>query len=271
MAAAELAIPALGETSLSKAEVERSNLKTYPDLKDSGVEWLGNVPTHWSVRPLKHWVVVNSAVLPEDTDPDYVIDYVDIGAVGTGHLVAAPQRMTFRDAPSRARRVVRPGDTLVSTVRTYLKAVWHAEQAGPELIASTGFAVLTPRVAAWPQFVNYVCQSQPFTNCVTANSVGVAYPGIAETKLGTLPVAVPPLAEQITIARVLDHATSRIDRYIRAKERLVRAAQTATRGGLLDEYRNRLIADVVTGKLDVRNLAHAVPGRSDLARGVHPS
>ena len=129
--------------------------------------------------------------------------------------------MSFRDAPSRARRIVRAGDTLVSTVRTYLKAVWHAEQAKAGLIASTGFAVLTPRCGTWSKFVSYVCQSQPFTDGVMANSVGVAYPAIAESRLGSLAIAVPPPEEQESIARFLAHITSRIDRHIRAKEKLL--------------------------------------------------
>ena len=215
----------------------------YPNLRHSDVEWLGDVPAHWAVRPLKHWVVVNESVLPEDTDPDYTLDYVDIGSVGTGNLVAPPERMTFRAAPSRARRIVRTGDTLVSTVRTYLKAVWYAEKAGSALIASTGFAVLTPRTTAWPKFVSYVCQSQPFTNCVTANSVGVAYPGIAETKLGTLVVAVPPVREQVAIARVLDRVASHIDGYIRDKKKLI---------SLLEEQKQVLVHNAVTGRIDVR-------------------
>ena len=62
-------------------------LKPYPAMKDSGVPWLGCVPEHWDVRPLKHWLGVNQSVLPDDTDPDYVLEYMDIGSIGTGRLV----------------------------------------------------------------------------------------------------------------------------------------------------------------------------------------
>ncbi len=215
-------------------------LLPYPAYKPSGVEWLGDVPAQWGVRPLKHWLEINQSVLPEDTNPDSVLEYLDVGSVGTGHLVSAPRRVPFRDAPSRARRVVRERDTLVSTVRTYLKAVWHANTAG--LIASTGFAVLTPRSDTSSRFVSYVCQSQPFTDAVMANSVGIAYPAIAETKLESLAVAVPPPAEQAAIARFLDHATSRIDCYIRAKEKLI---------ALLAERQRAAISEAVGGKTNV--------------------
>ena len=226
-------------------------LKPYPAMKNSDVPYVGEVPTHWDVRKLKHWLLVNRATLPEDTDPDYTFDYLDIGSVGTGRLVAPPQRIRFGDSPSRARRVVRQGDTIVSTVRTYLKAVWHAEEPNPDQIASTGFAVLTPRSSTCPKFVSYLCQSQPFTDRVTADSVGVAYPAIAETKLAAFEVPVPPLSEQNAIVTFLDDADSRIDRYIRAKQKLISPLEEE-KGGLIREYRTRLIADVVTGKLDVR-------------------
>ena len=241
-------------------------LPPYPAYKDSGVEWLGAVPAHWEVRRLKNWLGVNELLLSEDTDPEYTFDYLDIGSVETGRLAARPQRIRFGNSPSRARRVVRSGDTIVSTVRTYLKAVWHAEHPGADLIASTGFAVLTPRRGTSPSFASYLCQSDPFTNRVTAESVGIAYPAIAETRLGTFEVCVPPVAEQVAIARFLDAADRRIQRYIRAKEKLIGAASQGQReSSLVHEWRTRLIADVVTGKLDVRKAAVERPDKTKAA------
>ena len=198
-----------------------ADLKPYPETRDSGVEWLGEVPLHWEVLRLKAWLDINQLVLPEDTNPDYTFDYVDIASIETGQLSARPERIRFGDSPSRARRLVRPGDTLVSTVRTYLKAVWHVEHVYPDLIASTGFAVLTPRRGTFPKFISYFIQSDPFTGRVSAESVGIAYPAIAETRLGTLEVCVPPLSEQAAIVRFLDHADRRIRSYIRAKQKLI--------------------------------------------------
>ena len=219
-------------------------LKPYPDYKDSGVPWLGEVPKHWEVRRLKSWLDVNEFVLSEDTDPEYTFEYLDIGSVATGRLTAKPERIRFGNSPSRARRVVRPGDTIVSTVRTYLKAVWHAEHQGDDLVASTGFAaLLTPRRGTFPRFVSYFCQSDPFTNRVTAEAVGIAYPAIAETRLGTFEVCIPPYPEQAAIVRFLDYADRRIRRYIRAKQKLI---------ALLEEQKQALIHQAVTGQIDVR-------------------
>ncbi len=173
-------------------------------LKPSGVEWLGDVPAHWEVRRLKHWVGINEAVLPENTDPYFEFRYLEIGAVGAGTLVSEPVKTRFGNAPSRARRIVRTGDTIVSTVRTYLKATWFAEDVKDDLICSTGFAVFTPRKAVWPNFVGYITQSNALTDRVTAASVGTAYPAIAESRLGAFHVALPPLDEQAAIVEYLD-------------------------------------------------------------------
>ena len=218
-------------------------LKPYPAYKPSGAEWLGDVPANWEVRRLKSWLEMNQATLPENTKPDYRFDYLEIGAVGTGRLTAKPEKIQFGVSPSRARRVVRSGDTIVSTVRTYLKAVWHAEDANADLIVSTGFAVLTPKPETSPKFVSYVCQSDPFINRVTAESVGITYPAIAETRLGTFDVCVPPHPEQTAIVRFLNHADRRIRRYIRAKQKLI---------ALLEEQKQAIIHQAVTcGQIDV--------------------
>lgn len=223
-------------------------------LKPSSIEWLGDVPAHWDVRRLKHWVGINEAVLPETTNPDFEFRYLEIGAVGTGVLIDEPSTIRFADSPSRARRIVRSGDTIVSTVRTYLKAVWFAEDVNDDLICSTGFAVLTPRQETAPKFVSYLAQSNAFTDRVTAESVGIAYPAIAESRLSSFHVCVPPLPEQTAIVKYLDKATADVDAAIARARRHVE---------LLREYRTRLIADVVTGKLDVREAAMVLSEKAD--------
>ena len=100
-----------------------------------------------SLIPLKHLARINERALPDSTDPDQAIRYLDIGSVGRGELTDTPQRMYFREAPSRARRLVRTGDTIVSTVRTYLRSVWPVTGDTDDLVVSTGFAVLSPMIS----------------------------------------------------------------------------------------------------------------------------
>ena len=212
-------------------------------LKPSGVEWLGDVPEHWDVRWLKFWVDTNKRTLSEKTDPNFQFRYIEIGGVSEGALLNEPAAIRFGSAPSRARRIVRQGDTIVSTVRTYLKAVWFADDEADDLVCSTGFAVLTPKVDAFPKFVSYVVQSDAFIHQVMANSVGVAYPAISVSKLRVLYVPVPPIAEQRAIAEYLDAKTAAIDAAIAHYERMA---------ALVAEYWTVLVADAVTGRIDLR-------------------
>ncbi|MCY3654090.1 MAG: restriction endonuclease subunit S, partial [Cyanobacteria bacterium MAG IRC1_bin_28] len=161
----------------------------------------------------------------------------------SGRLTETPKRLRFGNTPSRARRIVAHGDTIVSTVRTYLKAVWYADNLQEPLIASTGFAVLTPDKNTLPKFVSYICESNPFIDLVTSESVGIAYPAIAETRLGTFSVCIPPLPEQAAIARFLDHTTQRVQHHIHAKQKLIK---------LLEEQKQVITHQAVTGQINVQ-------------------
>lgn len=222
-------------------------------FKPSGIEWMGDVPEHWSVKPLKRWVHLNASTLGEKTDPDFEFRYLDIGSVKTGRLAKELERLRFENAPSRARRVLQRGDTIISTVRTYLKAIWYVNEEADDLIASTGFAVMTPGKDVESEYLGYVIQSTGFVNRVTANSIGIAYPAIAETVLGRFPVVMPStLEEQQSILAHIKAESAPLDQAIE---------QALTEIKLIREYRDRQIADVVTGQVDVRGW---VPGPDDI-------
>ena len=225
----------------------------HPDvpLKPSGIPWLGDIPKHWDVRPIKHWTKINARTLGEATAASFEFRYIDIGAVRTGRLVAAPEVMRFDRSPSRARRVLVAGDTIISTVRTYLKAVWFAGENPVNLVASTGFAVFSPLASVEPEYLSYVLQDSGFVDQVTGNSVGIAYPAIAESVLARLRIAIPPSrSEQVGIIVAIKDQTGPLNTAISRTEREI---------ALMQEYRTRLTADLVTGKLDVREAAAQLP------------
>jgi type I restriction enzyme S subunit len=213
-------------------------------MKDSGVEWVGEIPALWEIKRLKNIVQLNPEVLPETTDPDYLIQYIDITNVDEVSGVNPPDEMPFDTAPSRARRIVRSGDTILSTVRTYLKAVAYFENPPDNLIVSTGFAVLRPDIGIYPPYIFALIRCQPFIESVVSNSVGVAYPAINPSELAALPVWAPPTAEeQEAIVEYLEKEISKIDGLIaKIREAIDR----------LKEYRTALISAAVTGKIDVR-------------------
>lgn len=206
--------------------------------------------------PLKHIAGINERALAEATDPDYCFRYVDIGTVGRGELVAEPQEMRFEDAPSRARRLVRSGDTIVSTVRTYLLAVWPVPDGAEDLVVSTGFAVLTPRNVD-PRYFSWWVRSDPFIEDVVARSVGVSYPAINALELGDLKVWLPSPNEQRAIADFLDTETDRIDATIAKKRRMIGLVEDRWRAELREELR-RLGRDTVA----LRHIARVKRGQS---------
>ena len=105
-------------------------------MKNSGVEWLGDVPAHWEVCRLKDEVTFNDETLGDKTDLDYEILYVDISNVSLNKGIIKKDLMTFENSPSRARRIVKNGDVIVSTVRTYLKAITQIKNGEENLIVS---------------------------------------------------------------------------------------------------------------------------------------
>ncbi len=219
-----------------------SKYSAYPVYKDSGVEWLGEVPEHWEVRRLKFTVSHNDETLPENTPEDEILEYVDISSVNLVEGITKTEQLSFEKAPSRARRLVKNGDTIISTVRTYLKAIAFIENAPDNLVVSTGFAVIRPSNNVNAKFFAYFFQGQFFIDKVVANSIGVSYPAINASDLVCIPVSYPEQKEQQQIAAFLDNKTAHLDTLIEKKQQMI---------GLLNEKRIALITQAVTKGLDL--------------------
>jgi len=213
----------------------------YLSYKDSGVEWLGEIPEHWEVKRLKYVTRINQDVLSENTNSDYVLRYMDISNVDSNGLILNSQEMRFENAPSRARRMVKHGDTIISTVRTYLRAIAFINKPPGNLIVSTGFAVIRPKPELHPKFLWRIVQSSDFVDAVVSYSEGVSYPAINSSVLANFMVWFPSINEQRAIANFLDRKTAESDALIAKKELLIE---------LLQEKRTALISHAVTKGLD---------------------
>jgi len=111
------------------------------------------------------------------------------------------------------------------------------------LIASTGFAVLTPKNNVVPKYLKYLLSSSYFLNKVSFWSVGVNYPSINNNRLMSIKIAVPPtLKEQIEIIE-------KIEKWIEKLNYKISKAQTEIKK--IKEYKESLITNVVTGKIKV--------------------
>ncbi len=217
------------------------SLPSYPKYKPSGVEWLGPVPEEWKVAPLKVHASHNDDVLDEATAPNLEITYVDISNVDGTKGIIAKEALQFSGAPSRARRRVKHGDVIVSTVRTYLKAVARIRDPEENLIVSTGFAVIRPKGSLQPDFLGYLVSCSYFVEQVIAKSTGVSYPAINASELVAIPVVVPPSSDQDGIGSFLDRETAKIDALVAEQQLLIE---------LLKEKRQAVISHAVTKGLN---------------------
>lgn len=215
-----------------------SYYKPYPTYKNSGVKWIIQVPEHWEFKPLKISVTHNDDVIPDFTHPEELIKYVDISSVSYNEGISKAEEMVFGNAPSRARRKAKVGDVIVSTVRTYLKAVASVDEEFADCTFSTGFAVLRSRPKKIePRFLKWLVLNDLFIQAVEAHSEGLSYPAINPPTLVALKTALPSIDEQKIIASVLDTETSHINSLIAKKSRFIE---------LLKEKRQSLIIESVT-------------------------
>ena len=222
-------------------------------LKPSGVEWLGDVPAHWEVTALHHKYsqslgkmldskrIMGDHLLPYLRNTDIQWDRINVDNLPTMDI-----------PPSEYDRyTVRPGDLLVCEGgEVGRSALWSGE------LTICGFQKalhrLRPRREDVPRFMYYVLRSASNRNVFSDGHVStIAH--LTGDKLRAHRFPFPSLPEQTAIVEHLDKATANIDAAITRARR-----QTE----LLREYRTRLIADVVTGKLDVREAAANLPERA---------
>ena len=206
-------------------------------MKDGGVEWIGEIPAGWETNRLKYCTTYNDEILKDSTPKEEIIRYVEIGSVSLEDGVKNIENYTFKEAPSRARRIARKGDIIISTVRTYLKAIASIKEE--QLIVSTGFCVLRSNHTVNNGYLEYFCKSNIFTDYVSANSYGISYPAINAASLVAFHIVQPPTAEQQQIADYLDKKCAKIDKLISVKQQKI---------DKLNEYKKSLIYEYVTGK-----------------------
>lgn len=213
------------------------------ELKKTDDTWLKEFPKHWEFKPLKRYVKLNQHSITEKTKPNYLLKYVDIGNVTFNGLLNEPEEITFEKAPSRARRIVKSGDTILSTVRTYLKAIAFFDIADDNLIASTGFAVLSPSKNIIPKYLKYLLSSSYFLHKVNFWAIGVNYPSINNDRIMSIKVAVPPtIEEQKRIIEFIEIGLVDFEKTISKAKLEIEKAK---------EYQESLITQVVTGQLKV--------------------
>lgn len=197
-----------------------------------------------TVTPLRYVYTVNDETLPASTDSNYEFTYCDVTSVQTGHVKIPETTTTFSQAPSRARRIARPGDVVYATIRPNLKATALVPQVETPLIVSTAFAVLRPKEGLLPKYLAYAVQDGTFTHQLSRSAVGVSYPAIDEQTVKAARIPVPDMESQRRIVEFLDAELEQIDALTAEQERLV-SLLIERRVALADVIMESIEADLV--------------------------
>ena len=212
------------------------------EMKDSGIKWIRNIPKHWKLTKIKYFTSFNDEVLDDKTDPNYSFHYIEVGDVSFNKGIFIKEKILFKNCPSRARRIVKPKDVIISTVRTYLKSISIVPDI-PNLICSTGFCILRSKnKKLLPEYLSYFVKTNGFIQEVVKNSYGVSYPAINSIELTQFYLLLPPVEEQKQIIQEIGKQEDLIIKIIQKNEEKI---------VLLKEYLQSLVSSAVTGKIRI--------------------
>ncbi|MEI6309100.1 MAG: restriction endonuclease subunit S [bacterium] len=230
-------------------------------LKPPGVEWLGDIPEHWKVNRLK--TLVSSVTSGSRGWSNYMADtgvlFIRIGNLTRTSIDLDMEKIVHLQLPSRVlgetvRTRARAHDILLS-ITAFIGSVAVVPAGIEEAYVSQHVACCRPRAgSANPRWVAYVLLSSIGQTHGKLSMYGGTKQGLSLDDVKNYIVLLPPLDEQERLVDWIESTSSNIDAGIRSAQREM---------SLLREYRTRLIADVVTGKLDVREAAAHLPDEAD--------
>jgi type I restriction enzyme S subunit len=218
-------------------------------LKPSGIPWLGDIPQHWQVRRLKSFVsnvADQTAVMSADEI------YIALENVESWTGRVKPQSRQDEALFTGQVKRFQANDVLFGKLRPYLAKVITASSSG---VCVGEFFVLRPIDSLVSSlFLEQLLRTSTTIDVINSSTFGAKMPRADWQFVGDLRVALPPVTEQNAIVESIHLATRPLAAAISRLEREIE---------LLREYRTRLVADVVTGKLDVREAAAKLPAQPD--------
>lgn len=204
-------------------------MKQYEAYKDSGIQWLGEIPSHWDLQRTKRIVR-----LVTDNVSDHSLKKVALENIEswTGRFIETENEFAGEGVEFRQN------DILFGKLRPYLAKVYKAEFSGQSVGDIYVFRALDNKSS---DFLKYLFISYPFISIVDGSTYGAKMPRANWDFISNLILPVPPLAEQEVIAAYLDQKVGKIDAILSEKEAMVEQLQ---------QYRKSLISETVTRGLD---------------------
>lgn len=209
-------------------EVVTKGLNNQVEFKDSGFNWIGIIPSHWEVKKLKYYIN------PSREKSNANLPYIGLENIEshTGKFISTDSVYDISQA-----LLCKKGDVIFGKLRPYLAKAFLADS---DYCCSSEFVVM--RDAPNPEFLLFVLLSGYFVDKVDASTYGAKMPRADIDYILNLPIAVPPIKEQIEIVAKVKMQFDVIDRMIAPKQKLL---------DLLQERKQIIINDVVTGKVKV--------------------
>ncbi|WP_323601389.1 restriction endonuclease subunit S [Pseudomonas putida] len=208
-------------------------------MKDSGVEWLGEVPVHWEVLATKRFfrMVVDPA--PENNDFELLSIYTEIGVRPRKDLEQKGNKASTTDGYLRVKK----GDLIVNKLLAWMGAIGHSEYDG---VTSPAYDILRPGRELAPKFYHYVFRGKSAQQEFKRWSRGIMEMRLRLyfDELGRILMPFPPSGEQEKIVEFIEAMEAKFDSLTQAASEQVK---------LLSERRSALISAAVTGKIDVRS------------------
>ena len=201
-----------------------TELKPYPEYRDSGVRWLRDIPRHWECRRLGTFGSLRTAKATSRSFP-VALENID---GWSGRFISSDSDLSGDGTKFQH------GDILFGKLRPYLAKVWLADRDGE---AIGDFHVITTSSEIEPKFLQYAMLTRSFISLADGSTYGAKMPRVGWEFLRGLEWTLPPLAEQRAIASFLDHETAEIDAFIADQEQLI---------ALLNERRAATITQAVT-------------------------
>ena len=234
-------------------------------MKDSGVEWLGKVPAHWTVSPLKHVVNLKSGGTPDKSRRDYWdgdIPWASAKDLKVDALFDTIDHITEAALEDSAATLIDAGIVLVVVRGMILARLFPVVTAQVPMAINQDLKAVSAREPARNDWLAWLLRASSVETLSRLDEAGHGTKALRMDAWGDMRIAVPPPPEQLDIAAHLRGACARVDELIAEAESAIK---------LLAERRAALICAAVTGKIDVRDSADLLTAwaetKADIAAG----
>ena len=220
--------------------------KPYLAYRPSEVAWLEETPAHWEITRIKNMASIINGATPSTNNPSYWGGDIlwltpdDLGSFKDIRVSSSARKITQAGYNSCGASLA-PRDSIVLSIRAPIGYIAILDQPG---CVNQGCKLLTLGNFINAEYIYFMLLSA--RGELQSLGVGTTFDELSRARLGNFQITIPPLPEQAAIARFLNNMTEKIQAGINQAQREI---------DLLHEYRTRLISDVVTGKLDVREAA----------------